>query len=82
MLGRPRAASQRRRSGLIDGREELDAAGLTALSKMAALPELRAQMLALFQTPATTLARLLGTPGTQLARVIDANREKQGDGGE
>ncbi len=70
------------KSGLIDGREQLDAAGLTALSKMAALPELRAQMLALFQTPATTLARLLGTPGTQLARVIDANREQQGDGGE
>jgi hypothetical protein len=39
-------------------------------------------LLALFQTPATMLVRLLGTPGTQLARVIDANREKQGEGGE
>ena len=46
------------------------------------LPELRAQMLALFNTPATTLVRLLGTPGTQLARVVDANREKQAGGGE
>ena len=70
------------KAGLIDAREQLDVEGLTQLSKMPALPELRAQMLALFQTPATMLVRLLGTPGTQLARVIDANREKQGNGGE
>jgi len=70
------------KAGLIDAREQLDADGVTQLSKMPALPELRAQMLALFQTPATTLVRLLGTPGTQLARVIDAYREKQGEGGE
>ena len=70
------------KAGLIDAKEQLDSSGLTALSKMPGLQELRAQMLALFQTPATTLVRLLGTPGTQLARVIDANRKKQGDGGE
>jgi len=70
------------KAGLIDAKEQLDPAGLTELSKMPALPELRSQMLALFQTPATMLARLLGTPATQLARVIDANRDKQEDGGE
>ncbi len=70
------------KAGLIDAREQLDVDGLTQLSKMPALPELRAQMLALFQTPATMLTRLLGTPGTQLARVIDANREKKEEGGE
>ena len=70
------------KAGLLDAREPLDADAVMQLSKMPALPELRAQMLALFQTPATTLVRLLGTPGTQLARVIDAYREKQGEGGE
>jgi large subunit ribosomal protein L10 len=70
------------KAGLIDAREQLDPAALTELSKLPALPELRSQMLALFQTPATMLARLLGTPATQLARVIDANRDKQEDGGE
>jgi hypothetical protein len=38
--------------------------------------ELRAQLLALIQTPATSLVRLLGTPGGQIARVVDARREK------
>lgn len=70
------------KAGLIDARVQLDVDGVMQLSKMPALPELRAQLLALFQTPATTLVRLLGTPATQLARVIDANREKQGEGGE
>ena len=69
------------RGGLIDAKL-IDVDGVTQLSKMAGLLELRAQLLALFQTPATLLVRLLGTPGTQLARVIDANREKQEEGGE
>ncbi len=68
------------KAALIDAKEQLDADGVKQLSKMPGLPELRAQFLALVQTPATMLVRLLGTPGTQLARVIDANREKQGGG--
>jgi large subunit ribosomal protein L10 len=70
------------KAGLIDAKDSLDAGGLTELSKLPGLQELRAQLLALFQTPATSLVRLLGTPGSQLARVIDANREKQEDSGE
>lgn len=61
--------------GLIDSKQLLDADGVTQLSKMPGLEELRAKMLALFQTPATQLVRLLGTPGTQLARVVDSRRE-------
>ena len=67
-------------AGLIDSKAQIDAAAVVQLSKMPGLPELRSQMLALFNTPATTLVRLLGTPGTQVARVIDA-RGKDGDGG-
>ena len=70
------------KAGLIDAKEQLDVEGVVALSKLPDLPQIRAQLLALVQTPATMLVRLFGTPATQLARVIDANREKQGDGGE
>ena len=67
-------------AGIVDGRELLDAEGVQQLSKLPGLPELRAQLLAMINTPATTLVRLLGTPGTQIARVVDANREKQESG--
>lgn len=68
------------KAALIDAKEMLDAEGVKQLATMPGLPELRAQLLSLIQTPATTLVRLLGTPGTQLARVIDAHREAQGEG--
>ena len=68
--------------GLVDGKQVIDEAGVTQLSKMPGLPELRAKMLALFNTPATQLVRLLGTPGTQLARVVDARREQQAGEGD
>ena len=64
-------------AGIIEVHEFLDAAGVKELSRLPGLPELRAQLLALIQTPATMLVRLLGTPGTQLARVLDAKSEKQ-----
>jgi len=70
------------RAGLIDGKALIDPDAVMQLSRMAGLPELRAQLLALFQTPATMLVRLLGTPATQLARIVDANREKQEASGE
>jgi len=63
-------------AGLVDGRDLLEQADVKRLSTMPGLPELRAQLLALIATPATTLVRLLATPGTQLARVLDARREK------
>jgi large subunit ribosomal protein L10 len=63
-------------AGVVDGRELLDQAAVKQLAKLPGLPELRAQILAMLQTPATSLVRLLGTPGSQLARSIDARREK------
>lgn len=63
--------------GIVDAKEVLDADGVKALSKLPGMPELRAQLLALIQTPATTLLRLINTPGGQLARVVDARREAQ-----
>ena len=69
-------------AGLVDARDLMEQADVKRLSAMPGLPGLRAQLLALIQTPATTLVRLLGTPGTQLARVVDARREKQASEGE
>ena len=68
------------KGAVVDGKETVDAAGAKHLATLPGLPETRAQLLALFNTPATTLVRLLGTPGTQVARAIDAKREN--DGGE
>ncbi len=64
-------------AGIIDSEQLVGAEEVKTLSKLPGLPELRAQILAMINTPATTLVRLLGTPGTQLARVIDARRESQ-----
>lgn len=62
-------------AGIVDAKDEIDAKGVKQLASLPGLPELRAQLLALVQTPATSLARLLSTPATQTARVIDARRE-------
>jgi large subunit ribosomal protein L10 len=70
------------KAGLIDAKQQVTAEEISALSKMPGLQELRAQLLALIQTPATMLVRLVGTPGTQLARVIDARRAEQEEGGD
>lgn len=64
--------------GAVAAGSKLDAAGVEALSKMPGLPETRAQILAMINTPATTLLRLIKTPGEQLARVLQANVDKQG----
>ena len=64
-------------AAVIDGKDlVLGEAGVKTLSTMPGLPELRAQLLALVNTPATMLVRLIGTPASQLARAIDARREK------
>jgi large subunit ribosomal protein L10 len=67
-------------AGVIDSKDLIDSAGVKQLAKMPGLLELRAQLLALIQTPATTLVRLLGTPSSQLARVVDAHREGMSEG--
>jgi len=66
------------KAGVVSGSQVLDPAGVKALSTMPGLPELRAKLLGLLQTPATQLVRLLGTPATQLVRVLKAHEEKQG----
>lgn len=67
-------------AGVVDGREVMDADGVKVLATLPGLPELRAQLLALVQTPATMLVRLLGTPASQVARAIEAHREKMEGG--
>jgi len=65
------------KGGIVSGTEMLDAEGVKALSTMPSLPELRARLLGLLQTPATTLVRLLNTPAGQLARVLKAHQDKE-----
>jgi large subunit ribosomal protein L10 len=65
------------KAGVVSGSQVLDAEGVKALSLMPGLPEMRARLLGLLETPATQLVRLLGTPATQLARVMKAHQEKQ-----
>ncbi|ANM28579.1 hypothetical protein ABI59_01550 [Acidobacteria bacterium Mor1] len=69
-------------AGVVDSKEVLDQEGVKTLATMPGLPELRAKLVGLLNTPATTLVRLLNTPGGQIARAIDANREKQGGAAE
>jgi large subunit ribosomal protein L10 len=66
------------KAGVVSGSQVLDPAGVKALSTMPGLPELRAKLLGLLQTPATQIVRLLGTTATQLAQVLKAHEDKQG----
>jgi large subunit ribosomal protein L10 len=63
------------KGGYLDG-APLDAASVTMLAKLPALPQMRAQLLALIQTPATQLVRTLMEPARQVAAVIKAYSEK------
>jgi large subunit ribosomal protein L10 len=65
------------KGGIVSGTEMLDAEGVKALSTMPSLPELRARLLGLLQTPASQLVRLLNTPASQLARVLQAHQDKE-----
>ncbi|HEY6553267.1 MAG TPA: 50S ribosomal protein L10 [Vicinamibacteria bacterium] len=65
------------KGGIVSGTDMLDAEGVKTLSTMPSLPELRARLLGLLQTPATTLVRLLNTPAGQLARVLKAHQDKE-----
>lgn len=66
------------KAAVVDGNVH-DASGVEALSKLPGLPELRAQLLAMINTPATTLVRLINTPGGQLARVLQAKVDKESE---
>ena len=62
-------------AGVIDAHSLAEPATIRALATMPGLPQLRAQLLALVQTPATMLGRLLGMPATRVARVVEARCE-------
>ena len=61
---------------VVDAREVYGVDGIKQLATLPGLPELRAQLLALINTPATQLVRLVNTPAGQVARAIDARREQ------
>ena len=63
------------KGGSIDG-AVLDAQSVIALSKLPPLPQMRAQLLALIQTPATQLVRTVSEPARQVAAVLKAFSEK------
>jgi large subunit ribosomal protein L10 len=63
------------RAGVLDN-SRIDAKGVDALAKMPGLPELRATIARMINTPATQLARVIAAPGSQLARVVQANVDK------
>ena len=63
------------RTAVVDGKV-IDAKGVHALAKLPGLQELRAQLAAMINQPATQLARVIGTPGQQLARVLAARRDQ------
>ncbi len=64
------------RGGVVEGKK-VGVAEIEALASLPSLPELRAQLLALVNTPATTLARLLNTPAQQIAQVLKARDEAE-----
>jgi large subunit ribosomal protein L10 len=61
---------------VVDAKDVYGTDGIKQLATLPGLPELRAQLLALINTPATQLVRLVATPAGQMARVVDARREK------
>ncbi len=63
------------KGGYLDG-APLSADSVIMLAKLPALPQMRAQLLALIQTPATQLVRTLMEPARQVAAVVKAYSEK------
>ncbi len=56
--------------------KRLEQAEILTLADLPPLEVLRAKLLGLLNTPATSLVRILNTPATQLARVLKAKAEK------
>lgn len=65
------------KGGVVDG-QAVDASAVEALSKLPGINEIRAQLLALIQAPATKLARILQTPAKNVA-VCLSERGKQAE---
>jgi len=61
---------------VVDAKDVYGTDGIKQLATLPGRQELRAQLLALINTPATQLVRLINTPAGQVARAIDARREK------
>ena len=61
---------------VVDAQDVYGAEGIKQLAALPGRQELRAQLLALINTPATQLVRLINTPAGQIARAVDARREK------
>ncbi len=63
------------KGGFMDGAPiEIDQ--IKALAKLPPMPQMRAQLLALIQTPATQLVRTITEPARQVAAVLKAYSEK------
>ena len=56
--------------------QRLESKDLLTLADLPSIEVLRAKLLGLLNTPATSLVRLLNTPATQLAQVLRAKAEK------
>ena len=65
---------------VVDGKDVVAAEGIKTLATLPGLPELRAQLLARIQPPASMLVRRRNTPAGLVARAIDARREQLGGG--
>lgn len=63
------------KGGYLDGKA-LDAAGVEQLATMPGKDELRAQLLAMFNAPATSLVRVLSEGYAQMVRVLEARRKQ------
>jgi large subunit ribosomal protein L10 len=63
------------KGGYMDG-AVIDAKSIMALAKLPPLPLMRAQLLAMIQTPATKLVRTISEPARQVAAVLKAYSEK------
>ena len=62
--------------GVIDAKDVVDPQAVKALATLPSLPELRAMLLAVIATPATSLARVIAAPATQIAGVVKARNDK------
>jgi len=63
------------KGGYMDG-APIEISQIQTLAKLPAMPEMRAQLLALINTPASQLVRTIAEPARQVAAVVKAYSEK------
>ena len=66
------------KGGLLEG-EFMDQAKVKVLAQMPSRPELQAKLLALLQTPAVELLRLMKEPGARVVRLVEMLRAKKSE---